>query len=51
MLDLRLYRYDIKGEFKMSLKGKIAIFMVAVLVSLAGFSLIASSSLDMLKLG
>jgi len=40
-----------KGECKMNLKGKIAIFMVAVLVSLAGFSLIASSSIDILKLG
>ena len=35
----------------MSLKGKIAIFMVAVLISLAGFSLIASPSLDVLKVG
>ena len=35
----------------MSLKGKIAIFMVAVLISLAGFSLIASPSLDILKVG
>jgi hypothetical protein len=35
----------------MSLKGKIAIFMAAVLISLAVFSLIASPSLDILKVG
>ncbi len=35
----------------MNLKGKIAIFIVAVLISLAGFSLIASPSLDLLKVG
>jgi hypothetical protein len=35
----------------MSLKGKIAIFMVAVLISTIGFSLIASPSLDILKVG
>jgi hypothetical protein len=35
----------------MSLKGKIAIFMVAVLISLVGFSLVASPSLDILKVG
>jgi hypothetical protein len=40
-----------KGECKMNLKGKIAIFMVAVLISLVGFSLIASPSLDVLKVG
>lgn len=36
----------------MSFKAKVAIFLVAVLISLAGFNLIASSSaLDIIKVG
>jgi hypothetical protein len=39
-------------EVNMSFKAKIAIFVLAVLISLAGFNLIASSSaLDMMKVG
>jgi len=39
-------------EVKMSLKSKIAIFLLATLVTLTGFNLIASSSaLDIMKVG
>jgi predicted exporter len=39
-------------EIKMSLKAKVAIFLLATLVTLTGFNLIASSSaLDILKMG
>lgn len=44
---------DIKmiKETKMKLKTKVAIFMVAVLLTLFGFNVIASTSVDMLKVG
>jgi hypothetical protein len=35
----------------MNLRNKLAIFMVAVLITFVGFSLIASSSVDILKVG
>ncbi|UCC39369.1 MAG: hypothetical protein JSV96_16485 [Candidatus Aminicenantes bacterium] len=35
----------------MRLKTKVAIFMAAVLITFFGFSLIASSSVDMIKVG
>ena len=38
-------------ENKMKLRNKLAIFLVAVLITFVGFSLIASSSVDMLKVG
>jgi hypothetical protein len=39
-------------ETKMSFKTKVAIFLLATLITLAGFNLIASSSaLDILKVG
>lgn len=39
-------------EDKMNFKAKVAIALVAVLISLAGFNLIASSSaVDMMKVG
>lgn len=38
-------------ENKMKLIDKFAIFLVAVLITFVGFSLIASPSLDMLKVG
>jgi len=39
-------------ETKMSFKTKVAIFLLATLITLAGFNLIASSSaLDILKMG
>lgn len=38
-------------ENKMKLRDKFAIFLVAVLITFVGFSLIASPSLDMLKVG
>jgi hypothetical protein len=39
-------------EVKMSFKAKVAIFLLATLITLTGFNLIASSSaLDMLKMG
>ena len=39
-------------ETKMSFKAKVAIFLLATLITLTGFNLIASSSaLDMLKMG
>jgi hypothetical protein len=39
-------------EVKMSFKVKVAIFLLATLLTLAGFNLIASSSaLDILKMG
>jgi predicted exporter len=38
-------------ENKMKLRNKLAIFLVAVLITFVGFSLIASSSVDMLKMG
>ncbi len=38
-------------ENKMKLRDKLAIFLVAVLITFVGFSLIASPSLDMLKVG
>ncbi|OGD37865.1 MAG: hypothetical protein A2V45_03850 [Candidatus Aminicenantes bacterium RBG_19FT_COMBO_58_17] len=39
-------------EVKMSFKAKIAIFLLATLITLTGFNLIASSSaLDILKMG
>jgi len=39
-------------EVKMSLKSKIAIFLLATLITLTGFNLIASSSaLDIMKVG
>ena len=38
-------------ENKMKLRNKLAIFFVAVLITFVGFSLIASSSVDMLKMG
>jgi hypothetical protein len=42
----------LKLEDKMNFKAKVAILLVAVLVSLAGFNLIASSSaVDMMKIG
>jgi hypothetical protein len=42
----------LEKEFKMSFKVKVAILLLAALVSLAGFNLVASSSaLDMLKMG
>lgn len=42
----------LKLEDKMNFKAKVAILLVAVLISLAGFNLIASSSaVDMMKIG
>jgi len=39
-------------ETKMSFKAKVAIFLLAMLITLTGFNLIASSSvLDILKVG
>ena len=38
-------------ENKMKLRNKLAIFLVAVLITFVGFSLIASPSLDILKVG
>jgi hypothetical protein len=38
-------------ENKMKLRNKFAILLVAALITFMGFSLIASSSLDMLKVG
>jgi hypothetical protein len=38
-------------ENKMKLRDKLAILLVAVLITFVGFSLIASPSLDMLKVG
>lgn len=38
-------------ENKMKLRDKFAIFLVAALITFVGFSLIASPSLDMLKVG
>jgi hypothetical protein len=38
-------------ENKMKLRNKLAIFLVAVLITFVGFSLIASSSVDILKVG
>ena len=39
-------------ETKMSFKAKVAIFLLATLITLTGFNLIASSSaLDILKMG
>jgi hypothetical protein len=38
-------------ENKMKLRDKLAIFLVAVLITFVGFSLIASSSVDILKVG
>lgn len=35
----------------MKLRNKLAIFLVAVLITFVGFSLIASSSVEMLKVG
>jgi hypothetical protein len=42
----------LEKEVKMSFKAKVAIFLLATLVTLTGFNLIASSSaLDILKAG
>jgi hypothetical protein len=38
-------------ENKMKLRDKLVIFLVAALITFVGFSLIASPSLDMLKVG
>jgi hypothetical protein len=38
-------------ENKMKIRDKLAIFVVAVLITFFGFSLIASSSVDILKVG
>ena len=38
-------------ENKMKLRDKLAIFLVAVLITFVGFSLIASTSVDILKVG
>ena len=38
-------------ENTMKLRNKLAIFLVAVLITFVGFSLIASSSVDILKVG
>jgi len=38
-------------ENEMKLRNKLAIFLVAVLITFVGFSLMASSSVDMLKIG
>lgn len=38
-------------ENKMKLRDKLAIFLVAVLITFVGFSLIASPSVDILKVG
>ena len=38
-------------ENKMKLRNKLAIFLVAVLITFVGFSLIAASSVDILKVG
>jgi len=43
---------QIDKEAKMSFKAKVAIFLLATLITLTGFNLIASSSaLDILKVG
>lgn len=38
-------------ENEMKLRNKLAIFLVAVLITFVGFSLIASPSVDILKVG
>ena len=38
-------------ENKMKLRNKLAIFLVAVLITFVGFSLISSPSVDILKVG
>jgi len=38
-------------ENKMKLRDKLAIFLVALLITFVGFSLIASPSVDILKVG
>ena len=38
-------------ENTMKIRDKLAIFLVAVLITFVGFSLIASSSVDILKVG
>jgi hypothetical protein len=46
MEDLKMLK-----ETKMNLKAKIAIFVAAVLLTFFGFNMIASTSVDMLKVG
>ncbi|MEW5901044.1 MAG: hypothetical protein AB1715_06235 [Acidobacteriota bacterium] len=38
-------------EDKMHFKAKVAIFLLAVLITLAGFSLISAPAVDILKIG
>jgi hypothetical protein len=40
-----------RKEFPMSFKSKIAIFLVAVLLTIIGFNAIASPSVEMMKVG
>jgi hypothetical protein len=43
---------ELDKEIKMSFKAKVAIFLLATLITLTGFNLIASSSaVDILKVG
>ena len=43
---------ELDKEVKMSFKAKVAIFLLATLITLTGFNLIASSSaLDIMKVG
>ncbi len=43
---------ELNKEVKMSFKAKVAIFLLATLITLVGFNLIASSSaLDIMKVG
>ena len=40
-----------KGEYRMKLKTKAAILVVAVLLTFVGFSLISSATVKMVKIG
>jgi hypothetical protein len=40
-----------KGEYKMKLKTKATILVVAVLLTFVGFNLISSATLEMVKIG
>jgi hypothetical protein len=49
---VRMNENKLDKEIKMSFKAKVAIFLLATLITLTGFNLIASSSaVDILKVG
>jgi hypothetical protein len=49
---VRINENKLDKEIKMNFKAKVAIFLLATLITLTGFSLIASSSaIDILKVG